>query len=137
MTLLAQGLLDLFSGPQERLWVEEWSQSSRVVAYRQSAHRAFLDWTTNGPEAWIVFQELLTLPQVLAEQLDCRIVFMFENFPHIRAWDRSNQWEAYLRQEIQRQSRVSYAVVGTIPETVGEQQQSQGHYLTSPFAPKS
>jgi hypothetical protein len=116
LTLLAQGLLDLFSGPQERLWVEQWSQSSRVVSYRQSSHRALLDWTTTGQEAWVVFQELLTLPQTLAEHLDCRIVFMFENFPHIRAWDRSNQWEAYLRQEIQRQSRVSYAVIGTIPE---------------------
>jgi hypothetical protein len=116
LTLLAQGLLDLFLDPQERLWVEQWSQSSPVVTYRQTAHRAFLDWTTTGAEAWTVFQELLTFPQVLAEKLDCRIVFMFENFPHIRAWDRSNQWEAYLRQEIQRQSRVSYAVVGTIPE---------------------
>jgi hypothetical protein len=116
LKLLAQGLLDLFSSPQEQLWVEQWSQTSSAVTYRQASHRAFLDWTATGQETWAVFQELLTLPQVLAEQLDCRIVFMFENFPHIRAWDRSNQWEAYLREEIQRQSRVSYAIISTIPE---------------------
>jgi hypothetical protein len=116
LKLLAQGLLDLFSSPQEQLWVEQWSQASSTVTYRQASHRAFLDWTATGQETWAVFQELLTLPQGLAEQLDCRIVFMFENFPHIRAWDRSNQWEAYLREEIQRQSRVSYAIISTIPE---------------------
>jgi hypothetical protein len=117
LTLLAEGLLELFSTPQERRWIEEWSQhSATTLSYRQTMHRAFLDWTATGQDAWTVFQELLTLPQVLAEQLDCRIVFMFENFPHIRAWDRSNQWEAYLREEIQRQSRVSYAVIATIPE---------------------
>jgi hypothetical protein len=116
LTLLAEGLLDLFASEQERLWVEQWSQGSPVVQYRQATHRTILDWTATGQAAWTVLQALLTLPQFLAEQLDCRIVFMFENFPHIRAWDRSNQWEAYLREEIQRQSRVSYAVIATIPE---------------------
>lgn len=116
LTLLTEGFLELFSTPQERQWVEQWSQDSDNISFQSSAHRASLGWTATGQDTWAVFQELLTLPQVLAEQLDCRIVFMFENFPHIRAWDRSNQWEAYLRQEIQRQSRVSYAVVATIPE---------------------
>jgi hypothetical protein len=36
---------------------------------------------------------------------------VFVNFPHIRSWDRTGKWEAYLRQEIQEQSRVSYALV--------------------------
>jgi hypothetical protein len=116
LTLLTEGFLELFSTPQERQWVEHWSQRSGNLSFQQSAHRASLGWTATGQDTWAVFQTLLTLPQVLAEQLDCRIVFMFENFPHIRAWDRSNQWEAYLRKEIQRQSRVSYAVVATIPE---------------------
>ncbi len=116
LRLLAEGLLDLFASPQERLWVEQWSQGGSVVQYQQAAHRTVLDWTATGQAAWTVLQALLTLPQFLAEKLDCRIVFMFENFPHIRAWDRSNQWEAYLREEIQRQSRVSYAVIATIPE---------------------
>ncbi|WP_404786603.1 ATP-binding protein [Altericista sp. CCNU0014] len=116
LKLLAEGLLDLFSEPQELQWIEQWSQRSRHVSFQRAVHRGVLTWAATGQAAWTVFKELLTLPQVLAEQLDCRIVFLFENFPHIRAWDRSNQWEAYLREEIQRQSRVSYAVVATIPE---------------------
>jgi hypothetical protein len=117
LTLLTEGFLELFSTPRERQWIEQWSQRSGNISFQPSAaHRVSLGWTATGQDTWAVFQELLTLPQILAEQLDCRIVFMFENFPHIRAWDRSNQWEAYLREEIQRQSRVSYAVVATIPE---------------------
>jgi hypothetical protein len=116
LTLLTEGFLELFATPQEQQWVAQWSQRSGNISFHSSTHRASLSWTATGQDTWAVFQELLTLPQVLAEQLDCRIVFMFENFPHIRAWDRSNQWEAYLREEIQRQSRVSYAVVATIPE---------------------
>ena len=53
---------------------------------------------------------------MLAEQLDCRVVFVFQNFPHIRSWDRSGQWEAYLRQEVQQQSRINYVILATVPE---------------------
>jgi hypothetical protein len=116
LKLLAEGLLELFSTPQELQWIEQWSQDSHYVSFQQDVHRSALVWAATGQDAWAVFQELLTLPQVLAERLDCRMVFLFENFPHIRAWDRSSQWEAYLREEIQRQSRVSYAVIATIPE---------------------
>jgi hypothetical protein len=116
LRLLAEGLLELFSTPPERLLVEQWSQQHQILL-TQAGHRVKLDWHASEHETWSVFRSLLTLPQVLAEQLNCRIVFVFQNFPHIRSWDRSNQWEAYLREEIQRQSRVSYVVVATIPET--------------------
>jgi hypothetical protein len=59
---------------------------------------------------------LLALPQQLAEWFDCQVVIMFYNFPHIRSWDRQGKWETHLRQEIQRQSRVSYALVATVAE---------------------
>jgi hypothetical protein len=116
LALLAEGLLELFSAPQEQVWIQQWSQHSSHISVRSAPHQAKLHWTATGQDAWVVFQELLTLPQALAEQLNCRIVFMFENFPHIRSWDRSNKWEAYLRKEIQIQSRVSYAVIATTPE---------------------
>lgn len=63
-----------------------------------------------------MFQALLALPQYLAEALDCRVVVTFQNFPHLRSWDRQGKWEAELRQEIQRQTRVSYALVSTVVE---------------------
>jgi hypothetical protein len=58
----------------------------------------------------------LALPQQLAEWLNCQVVIVFHNFPHIRSWDRRGKWETYLRQEIQRQDRVSYALVATVSE---------------------
>ncbi len=134
LKLLAEGFLELFSEPQELQWIEQWSRDSHHVSFQEGIHRSALVWTATGPETWAVFQELLTLPQVLAEQLDCRIVFLFENFPHIRAWDRSNQWEAYLREEIQRQSRVSYAVIATIPEVWA--QNSSLRVITLPPLPQ-
>lgn len=134
LTLLAEGLLELFSEPQELRWIEQWSQGSHHVSFRQDVHRSALVWTAVGSETWAVFQELLALPQVLAERLDCRMVFLFENFPHIRAWDRSSQWEAYLREEIQRQSRVSYAVIATLPEAWA--QNSSLRVITLPPLPQ-
>lgn len=134
LTLLAEGLLELFSEPQELRWIEQWSQGSHHVSFRQDVHRSVLVWTAVGSETWAVFQELLALPQVLAERLDCRMVFLFENFPHIRAWDRSSQWEAYLREEIQRQSRVSYAVIATLPEAWA--QNSSLRVITLPPLPQ-
>ena len=52
----------------------------------------------------------------MVEQLRCRVVFVFQNFPHIRSWDRAGRWEAHLKQEIQQQNRVSYVVLATTPE---------------------
>ena len=63
-----------------------------------------------------MFEALLTLPQALAEWLNSRVVIVFLNFPHLRSFDRANKWEQYLRQEVQRQSRVSYALIATVAE---------------------
>jgi hypothetical protein len=115
LRLLAEELVALFGAAPERQLMEQWARQNPVV-WMQDGHRAKLNWSSSGKDSWSVFQTLLTLPQVLAEQLNCRVVFMFQNFPHIRSWDRSNSWEAYLREEIQRQSHVSYAIVATVPE---------------------
>jgi hypothetical protein len=41
---------------------------------------------------------------------------VYYKFPHLRLWDRRGKWEIHLRQEIQRQNRVSYALVATVAE---------------------
>lgn len=78
--------------------------------------RSRLTWPEPA-DAWAVLQSLLTFPQAIAEQLGGRVVIVFQNFPHIRSWDRSQEWECYLRQEIQRQSQVSYVLIATIAES--------------------
>jgi hypothetical protein len=113
---LAQGLLDVFSTPNELAIVKQWSSDRPLTLESVSTYRSRFVWQVREREEWTILQALLNLPQVMAERLDCRIVFVFENFPHIRSWDRSGEWEAYLRQELDRQSRVNYVIVATVPE---------------------
>ncbi|HEY9662769.1 MAG TPA: AAA family ATPase, partial [Allocoleopsis sp.] len=116
LRLLADSLLDAFWQSAELNLIEEWSRAYPIVLEHRESQRPRLVWHGSAQQEWIVLQTLLALPQKLAEWLDCRVVIVFLNFPHIRSWDRSGTWEDYLRQEIQQQSRVSYALVSTAPE---------------------
>jgi hypothetical protein len=69
----------------------------------------------NGPDLDDLKAQL-NRPQFLADQLNCRVVLIFRNFPHLRSWDRGGRWEAFLRAEIQRLPRVSYALIATVAE---------------------
>jgi hypothetical protein len=114
LRLLADSILDVFSSPAELTLIEQWTQSHPLVL--EQSHRPRLVWHLPSGKEWDLLQRLLALPQMLAEWLDCRVVTIFLNFPHIRSWDRTGKWEEYLQQEIQRQSRVSYALVATVIE---------------------
>lgn len=114
LTLLGEGLLEVF--PDEWVLIEEHCRNYPLVIEKNVARRPRLTWQVNSKEEWSIFQALLTFPQAIAEQLNSRVVFVFQNFPHIRSWDRSGQWEAYLRQEIQRQNRINYVIIATVLE---------------------
>ncbi len=116
LELLAQGLVEVFSTPTELALIQRWSLEKPLILEYSLTRRARLVWHSGPNEEWTLLQTLLSLPQVLAEWLDCRVVLIFQNFPHICSWDRSRKWETYLEQEIQRQSRVSYALITTVPE---------------------
>jgi hypothetical protein len=116
LELLAEGFLNTFSAPAELAFIQRWLVGRPLILERAFARRARLVWHTQTSETWDVLQVLLSLPQALAEWLDCRVVLVFENFPHIRSWDRTGQWETYVQQEIQQQSRVSYALITTVAE---------------------
>jgi hypothetical protein len=114
LRLLADGITETFVDPTELALIQRWSTGHPIVL--EQSHKVRLVWQSASTQDWILFQTLLALPQFLAEQLSCRVVIVFQNFPHIRSWDRTGEWENYLRQEIQRQSRVSYALISTIAE---------------------
>jgi hypothetical protein len=115
--LLAEGLTEVFAAAEELVLIRRWTANQPIVLDQTRSPRATLVWHSRPGEEWTVFQTLLELPQLMAEWLDCRVVIVFLNFPHLRSWDRSGTWEVYLRQEIQRQSRVSYALVSTVIES--------------------
>lgn len=116
LQLLAESLMAAFESSSELAIIQQWLIDYPLTLERPSGTRARLVWHLPPQGEWFLFQVLLSLPQALAERLDCRIVFVFRNFPHLRSWDRSGKWEAYLRQEIQQQSRVSYALIATVAE---------------------
>jgi hypothetical protein len=116
LQLLADGITEIFTPPTELNLIERWSHDQPVVLEQIPFQHPRLVWHPAANQEWSVFKALLALPQRMAEWLDCRVLMVFLNFPHIRSWDRSGQWEDYLRQEIQRQSRVSYALVATMAE---------------------
>ncbi len=115
LQLLAEGLMSAFSNSNEQALIQRWSQDQPVVLQSPNG-RATLVWHLSAGKEWSLFQALLTLPQVMAEWLDCRVVLMFQNFPHLRSWDRTSKWEHHLRHEIRQQSRVSYALIATVAQ---------------------
>jgi hypothetical protein len=114
LELLTEGLFELCSTSEERQWLQQWCEA-RQLPIGEAGLGLNQD---KGPSQhpWELFQVLLELPQQFAEQIEGRVVFVFQNFPHIRSWDRTMEWEAYLRDIIRRHSRVSYVILATVAE---------------------
>lgn len=116
LRFLADGIMGAFSEPDEVAQIQQWSLNQPLSVDRTLEAEAQLVWPKTLGKEWPLFEGLLALPQHLAEWLNCQVVIIFHNFPHIRSWDRQGKWESHLRQEIERQSRVSYALIATVAE---------------------
>jgi hypothetical protein len=116
LRLLAEGIMLAFQTTAERTLIQRWSVNQPIVLEPSTTGGTRLTWHSSTKAEWALFQSLLALPQAMAEWLNCRVVIVFLNFPHIRSWDRSEKWQTYLRDEIQQQSRVSYALIATVAE---------------------
>ncbi len=115
LELLAEGLLNVFTTPSELGLIQRWSTEQPLVL-EQASGRSRLVWHGSAGPEWNLLHALLNLPQKMAEWLNCRVVLVFQNFPHLQTWDRGGKWESSLRQEIQQHSRVSYALIATVPQ---------------------
>lgn len=117
LALLADSIVTTFATATELTLIEAWMQQQPFEISWAAHDQPQFVWNPIAVEAWQLFKALLRLPQAIAEELNCRVVIVFQNFPHIRTWDRSETWERYLRQEIQQQTRVSYALIATVAES--------------------
>jgi hypothetical protein len=115
LQLLAESIMAVFAAPEELGLIEQWLQQ-HPVSLESPNGKARLVWHLKAGGEWLLFQTLLHLPQVMAQKLDCRVVIVLRNFPHIRSWDKDGKWEAYLRQEIALHTHVSYALIATVAE---------------------
>lgn len=121
LRLLADSITEVFSELTELRLLQTWIQPHPIVLEQPAGQRAHLTWHLPIEDEWTLFQTLLDLPQFMADALNCRVVILFLNFPHIRSWDRSGHWESHLRQAIQQQSRVSYTLVASVVEAWAEE----------------
>ena len=117
LQLLTEGIIAAFQSSAELALIQQWSQEQPIILETSTSGQARLVWHPTPKNEWLLFQSLLALPQVMAEGLACRVVLVFLNFSHIRSWDRSEKWQRYLRQEIQQQTQVSYALIATVAES--------------------
>lgn len=128
LELLAEGILSTFTAKAELGLIQRWL-THQPFTLETTNGKSRLIWHPTATDEWQLFTALLLLPQAIAEALNCRVVIVFQNFPHIRTWDRSERWEGYLRQEIQQQTRVSYALVATVAESWVQQSEMQVVFL--------
>jgi len=116
LRLIANSITDCFSRPEEIQLLQQWVLPHPITIESSPSQGVQMIWHLPTGQEWQLFVALLTLPQFLSEKLDCRVVMMFQNFPHIRSWDRQGKWETYLRQVVQEHTRVSYVLVATVVE---------------------
>ena len=121
LKLLAESLLHTFDSAEELLKLQQLLAAQPVTVEPVTLEmvdksKPRIVWKLSSAGIWSLFQNMLSLPQQMAEWLDCRVAIVLHNFTHIRSWDRKGEWEEYLRREIQLQSRVSYALIATVPE---------------------
>jgi midasin (ATPase involved in ribosome maturation) len=81
LELLAQGMPHIFATPEERTLIEQWASAYPLQLEQATAHQARFVWQVSLNDEWQILQALLKLPQVIAEQLSGRVVFVFQNFP--------------------------------------------------------
>ncbi len=116
LKLLAESLLSTFELPEELIKLQNLLKDQPITFELTEQSKPRIIWKLSSIGIWNLFQNLLSVPQQMAEWLDCRVALVLHNFTHIRSWDRKGEWEEYLRREIQLQSRVSYILIATVPE---------------------
>ncbi|MBE9028202.1 ATP-binding protein [filamentous cyanobacterium LEGE 11480] len=114
LNLMAMAFTRGFDSPRERRCIAQWSQAPLQF----DPHRCpQLTW--GSAPNWEIFQLLLALPQLIAETLNYRVVLVLQNFPHLRSWDKQQQWATQLKHQIHIQPRVSYTLIATVAESSG------------------
>lgn len=102
-------------------FLREWIQGDASEFFRLSEGnrvtlQCHLQQTASDERLWHAYEQLIAVPQQLAESVKRQVAIVLHGFPHIRAWDRTHQWENCLRREIRRQTEVSYVLVATLAE---------------------
>lgn len=127
--LLAEAISQNFEPALIQTWVNTIGNEFFVLKTEKNSSKLKL-LRLDSKQLWQAFTQLIKFPQHLAEAADTRVVLILHSFPHIRAWDRTHEWEDTLRREIKWQTRVSYVLIATIAETINHTEE-QSHPLAA------
>lgn len=142
LQLLCESIDQSFPSATAQVLMREWIDTEAAglfVLNEDSSNRQRLRLVvSDSPEhLWQAFETVLHLLQRLAESLGGRVVVILQSFPHIRSWDKHRVWETYLRQELNRQTHVSYVLVATIAETSTHPEETNSSLEIVQLAPLS
>ncbi|MBD2691139.1 ATP-binding protein [Anabaena catenula] len=113
-----QLLAEAISQNWEAKKIEKWfNQSANEFFVFHAESKLKLLSCLNKKQLWQAFIILIDLLQIMAADLDQRVVLILQSFPHIRSWDRHSLWESTFRQEVKAHPHVSYVLLATIAET--------------------
>jgi hypothetical protein len=121
LQLLAEAIAQNWEAKKIKSWVKQ-SASEFFIFNADSKLKLLL--SLNQKQLWQAFTSLLELLQIMAQDLNQRVILILYSFPHIRSWDRNNLWESTFRQEIKANPQVSYVLLATIAESSYHQDDS-------------
>ncbi|MEA5579497.1 ATP-binding protein [Anabaena sp. UHCC 0451] len=132
--LLAEAISQNWEAKKIETWVKQ--TASEFFIFNAESKLKLLH-SLDQKQLWQAFTILLKLLQMMADNLDQRIVLILQSFPHIRSWDRNNLWESTFRQEVKANPYVSYVLLATIGETSHHQDEHSYPIETIQLAPLS
>ncbi|HEY9802974.1 MAG TPA: ATP-binding protein [Leptolyngbyaceae cyanobacterium] len=134
LQLLAEAISQNWEAAKIQNWVTE--NASEFFVF-DAETKLKLIRSLNQKQLWQAFELLLQLPQIMAVDVDKRVVVILQSFPHIRSWDRHNLWEMAFRNKINEDTHVNYVLVATIAETGNYSQDEQNHLEAIQLPPLS
>ncbi|MBD2293020.1 ATP-binding protein [Anabaena sphaerica FACHB-251] len=130
--LLAEAISQNWEAKKIETWVKQ--TASEFFIFNAESKLKLLR-SLNQQQLWQAFTILLKLLQMMADNLDQRIILILQSFPHIRSWDRNNLWESTFRKEVKANPYVSYVLLATIGETIHHQDEHRYSIETIQLAP--
>ncbi|WP_413173711.1 ATP-binding protein [Anabaena azotica] len=130
--LLAEAISQNWEAKKIETWVNQNANGFFIV---NAESKLKLLHSLDQKQLWQAFIILLELLQIMASDLEQRIVLILQSFPHIRSWDRHSLWESTFRREVKANPHVSYVLLATIAETCNNQDENNYPIETIQLAP--
>ena len=112
--LLAEAISQNWEAEKVQTWLNE--NTSAFFTFNSESQLKLIR-SLEQEQLWQAFASLLDLLEIMAVDLNHRILLILESFPHIRSWDRHGLWETTFRKEVKAYPHVSYVLIATIAES--------------------